>query len=144
MEKVLGQSVITAGGGVFVYLFGGWDVAFKVLVTFVVIDYITGIMVAYLNNNLSSAIGIKGIFKKIAILTTVVVAVLIDHAMGTDILRLGVILCLCGNEGVSLLENLTKLGAPIPQKLVDALIQLKGRGEELSGNTTKPTNKKSL
>lgn len=136
MEKILGQGFITAIGGGFIYLFGAWDIAFQVLVTLVVIDYATGVMVAYLNRKLSSQLGIKGIFKKIAILTTVAVAVLIDRVMGTNVLRLATIFCLCGNEGVSLIENLTKLGAPIPQKLVDALIQLKGKGDKEDGDKT--------
>ena len=134
MEKALGQGFVTAIGSGFLFLFGSWDVAFKVLVTLIIVDYVTGVMVAYVNNRLSSQLGIKGIFKKIAILTTVAVAVLIDRAMGTDLLRLATIFCLCGNEGISLLENLTKLGAPIPQKLVDALIQLKGKGDSKDEN----------
>ena len=130
MDKMFGQGVITGVGGVFIYLFGAWDIAFQVLVTLIVIDYVTGVMVAYLNKKLSSQLGVKGIFKKIAILTTVAVAVLVDRAIGTDVLRLATIFCLCGNEGISLLENLTNLGAPIPQKLVAALLQLKGKGDE--------------
>lgn len=129
MEKILGQSIITTFGGFFIYLFGAWDIAFQVLCTLIIIDYTTGVMVAYINKSLSSQLGVRGIFKKIAILTTVIVGVLVDRVMGTDILRLATIFCLCGNEGISLLENLTKLGAPIPQKLVDALIQLKGKGD---------------
>lgn len=130
MDKMFGQGIITGFGGVFIYLFGAWDIAFQVLVTLLIIDYGTGVMVAYLNKELSSQLGIKGIFKKVAIVTTVAVAVLIDRIIGTDVLRLATIFCLCGNEGISLLENLTNLGAPIPQKLVDALIQLKGKGDE--------------
>ena len=140
MEKVLGQGFVTAIGSGVIFLFGAWDIAFQVLVTLIIIDYVTGVMVAYINNKLSSQLGIKGIFKKIAILTTVAVAVLIDRAMGTDILRLATIFCLCGNEGISLLENLTNLGAPIPQKLVDALIQLKGKGDSQDGDTKKTIN----
>lgn len=130
MEKVVGQGIITSLGGMFFYFFGGWDIAFQVLVALIVIDYISGVMVAIINKNLSSQLGIKGIFKKIAILTTVIVAVLIDRAVGTDVLRLAVIFCLCGNEGISLVENLAKLGAPIPQKLIDILVQLRGKGDD--------------
>ncbi|MBU3812278.1 MAG: phage holin family protein [Candidatus Niameybacter stercoravium] len=130
MDKMFGQGIITGVGGIFIYLFGAWDIAFQVLVSLIFIDYATGVMVAYLNKKLSSQLGIKGIFKKIAIVTTVAVAVLIDRVIGTDVLRLATIFCLCGNEGISLLENLTNLGAPIPQKLVDALMQLKGKGDE--------------
>lgn len=129
MDKALGQGIIASMSGIFIYLFGGLDIAFKVLVTLIVIDYITGVMAAYLEQKLSSQLGVRGIFKKIAILTTVIVAVLIDSAAGTDVLRLATIFCLCGNEGISLLENLAKLGAPIPEKLMIALLQLRGKGD---------------
>lgn len=129
MDKVLGQGFVTAIGGGLAFLFGSWDMAFKVLVTLIVIDYGSGVMVAYVDKNLSSQLGVKGIFKKIAILTTVAVGTLIDRVMGTDVLRLATIFCLCGNEGISVLENLTKLGAPISPKLVNALMQLRGKGD---------------
>ena len=134
MDKVLGQGFVTAIGSGFLFLFEAWDIAFQVLVTLIIIDYGTGVMAAYLNSKLSSKLGIEGIFKKIAILTTVAVAVLIDRVMGTNVLRLATIFCLCGNEGISLLENLTKLGAPIPEKLVGALIQLRGKGDSKDEN----------
>lgn len=129
MNKVIGQGVITASGGLFIYLFGACDSAFMVLVTLILCDYITGVMVAIIEKKLSSQLSIKGIFKKIAILTTLIVAVTLDRLMGTDVLRMATIFCLCGNEGISLLENLASLGAPIPQKLIDVLLQLKGKGD---------------
>ena len=71
----------------------------------------------------------------VGILICVIVAVMADKVLGTDnTLRLAIILCFCGNEGISILESLTKLGVPIPQKLLDALLQLKGNGGNKDAN----------
>lgn len=55
---------------------------------------------------------------------------LIDRAMETDYLRMATIFCLIGNEGISILENLSKLGVPIPKKILNTLIQLRSTGDE--------------
>ena len=127
MDKLFGQLAITSVSGMFIFLFGAWDIAFQVLCVFMVLDYVTGVMSAFVNRKLSSKQGIKGIFKKLAILCTIIVAVMLDRVLDTDALRIATILCLVGNEGISLLENLTRLGAPIPGQIVDALSQLRGK-----------------
>ncbi|MGL5330942.1 MAG: phage holin family protein, partial [Peptostreptococcaceae bacterium] len=92
-------------------------------------DYITGVMVGYTTKKLSSATGIMGIFKKVGIVICVMVACMADKVIGTEnTLRLAIILTFAGNEGISILENVAKLGVPIPQRLLDALLQLKGKG----------------
>ena len=130
MEKVIGHTLTGVIAGIVTYLFGAWDVAFQVLCVFMVIDYITGTMCGYVTKELSSQIGFKGILKKVAMLISIIVAVEVDRVLETDVLRIAVIFCLIGNEGISLLENLTKLGVPIPERLVNALLQLKGKGDE--------------
>ncbi len=130
MEKILGQGIVTTVGAGLIWLFGAWDIAFQVLIILMIVDYITGVMVGYISKQLSSQRGIQGIFKKIAILITVIVAVAVDRVIGSNMLRMATIFCLVGNEGISLLENLSRLGAPIPGKLVNALLQLKGKGDE--------------
>ena len=83
-------------------------------------------MVGYSTKNLNSKIGVRGLFKKAGILICVIFAVMSDKVVGTDnTLRFAIILCFCGNEGISILENVAKLAVPIPQKLLDALLQLK-------------------
>ena len=129
MEKLFGQIAITSASGIFIFLFGAWDIAFQVLCVFMVLDYLTGVMSAFVNRKLSSKQGINGIFKKLAILCTIIVAVMLDRVLDTDMLRLATIFCLIGNEGISLLENLTTLGAPIPIQIVDSLSQLRGKGD---------------
>lgn len=127
--KEYGNFVVASVTGILLWLFGAWDMALQVLLALIITDYITGLMVGYSVNNLSSKIGFNGVFKKAGILICVIVAVMADKVIGTDnTLRLAIILCFCGNEGISVLENVTKLGVPIPQKLLDALLQLKGNG----------------
>lgn len=130
MEKVIGHTLTGVIAGIVTYLFGAWDVAFQVLCVFMVIDYITGTMCGYVTKELSSQIGFKGILKKVAMLISIIVAVEVDRVLETDVLRIAVIFCLIGNEGISLLENLTKLGVPIPERLVNALKQIKSKGED--------------
>lgn len=102
------------------------------LVAFVVIDYITGIMCAVVDKKLSSAVGFKGIFKKVLIFALVGVGHILDtRVIGTgSVLRTAVIFFYLSNEGISLLENAGHLGLPIPKKLKSILEQLHDRSEK--------------
>lgn len=141
--KQYGNFIIASITGWLLWLFGAWDITLQVLVALIIADYITGLMVGYSTKNLNSKIGVKGLFKKAGILICVIVAVMADKVVGTDnTLRFAIILCFCGNEGISILENVTKLGVPIPQKLLDALLQLKGNGGAKDADTEKTINNK--
>lgn len=120
------QMAITAVGGWLGYFVGGVDGLMTALIIFMVIDYITGLMCAIADRKLSSAVGFKGIFKKVLIFMLVGVAHIMDmHVIGTgDALRSAVICFYLSNEGVSLLENAGHLGLPIPEKLKVILAQL--------------------
>lgn len=102
------------------------------LIAFVVIDYITGVMCAIINRELSSAVGFKGIFRKVLIFLLVGIANIIDvQVIGTGaVLRTAVIFFYISNEGVSLLENAGHLGLPIPEKIKTVLEQLHDRAEK--------------
>lgn len=108
------------------YFLGGWDGFLYALVTFVVIDYLTGIMVAILEKRLSSEVGFRGIFKKVLIFSLVAIGHIIDsHLLQTgNTIRTAVIFFYLSNEGISILENTAKIGLPIPEKLKGALEQL--------------------
>lgn len=113
------------------WLLGGFDVALQVLFVMIILDYLSGVLVGYKLGELSSKKGKEGIIKKIGILMCVIVAVLTDKVVGTDnLLRTAIIICFVGNEGISILENATNLGVPIPKKLTDALLQLKGKEDK--------------
>lgn len=113
------QVVIAAIGGYIGWFIGGFDELLFVLVAFVVIDYITGIMVAVIDKQLSSRIGFKGIFKKMLIFIFVGVGHLIDVYIlkNGSALRIAVIFFYLSNEGLSILENSGNIGLPIPESL---------------------------
>ena len=119
-------------GGWLGYLLGGLDGLMIALIIFMVLDYITGLMCAVIDKKLSSAVGFKGICKKVLILMLVGVANVVDiHIVGTgSALRSAVICFYLSNEGLSLLENAAHIGLPIPDKMKDVLAQLHGREDK--------------
>ena len=125
------QLVFSALGGWIGYFLGGCDGLLYALIAFVVIDYITGVMCAIINKQLSSEVGFKGIFRKVLIFLLVGIANIIDaQVIGTGaVLRTAVIFFYISNEGVSLLENAGHLGLPIPEKIKTVLEQLHDRAE---------------
>lgn len=126
------QLIFTAVGGWLGYFLGGCDGLLYALIAFVVIDYITGVMCAIIDRKLSSAVGFKGIFRKVLIFLLVGIANIIDvQVIGTGaVLRTAVIFFYNSNEGVSLLENAGHLGLPIPEKIKTVLEQLHDRAEK--------------
>ncbi|MGO1368505.1 phage holin family protein [Senegalia sp. (in: firmicutes)] len=126
------QIIIAAVGGWLGYFLGGYDEFLYALIAFVVIDYLLGVMCAILEKHLSSDIGAKGIFKKVVIFSLVAVAHIIDKNIIGDgsAIRTAVIFFYLSNEGISIIENSTRLGLPIPAKLVDVLEQLKDGGDK--------------
>ena len=125
------QLIFSAIGGWLGYFLGGCDGLLYALIAFVVIDYITGVMCAIINRELSSAVGFKGNFRKVLIFLLVGIANIIDvQVIGTGaVLRTAVIFFYISNEGVSLLENAGHLGLPIPEKIKTVLEQLHDRAE---------------
>ena len=125
------QLIFSAVGGWLGYFLGGCDGLLYALIAFVVIDYVTGVMCAIINRELSSAVGFKGIFRKVMIFLLVGIANIIDvQVIGTGaVLRTAVIFFYISNEGVSLLENAGHLGLPIPEKIKTVLEQLHDRAE---------------
>ena len=126
------QMAVAEIGGWLGYFLGGMDGLMIALIIFTVLDYITGLMCAVIDKKLSSAVGFKGICKKVLILMLVGVAHIVDlHVVGTgDALRSAVVCFYLSNESVSMLENAAHLGLPIPEKLKSVLAQLHGREDE--------------
>ena len=131
------QAAIAAIGGYLGYFVGGVDGLMTALLIFMVLDYITGLMCAIADKQLSSAVGFKGICKKVLILMLVGVAHIVDlHVVGAgDALRSAVVCFYLSNESVSMLENAAHLGLPIPDKMKDVLAQLHGRTDEIDKAT---------
>ena len=132
------QIAITALGGWLGYFLGGLDGLLIALIVFAALDYVTGVMCAIADHELSSAVGFKGICRKVLIFMLVGIGHILDvHVVGTgSALRTAVICFYLSNEGVSLLENASQLGLPVPGKLKAILQQLHGRAEkdEENGN----------
>lgn len=126
------QLLFTALGGYLGWFLGGLDGFMYALIAFVVIDYLTGLMVAVLEKKLSSEIGFRGIFKKVLIFILVGIGHIIDVNViqNGSIIRTAVIFFYLSNEGISILENSAKIGLPIPKKLKDVLKQINKEEEE--------------
>ena len=125
------QLVFTAIGGWLGWFLGGCDGLLFALIAFVAVDYITGVMCAIVDKNLSSSVGFKGICRKVMIFLLVGIAHILDaQVIGAgSVLRTAIIFFYLSNEGVSLLENAAHLGLPVPEKLKDVLQQLHDRAE---------------
>lgn len=121
----------TGAGGAIVSYFLGWNEALEALLVLMVIDYITGLLAAYINPNLqlNSNRGFKGICKKIMILLLIVLAHELEKATGIPAVQSVVVWFFIGNEGLSIIENAAKAGVPIPAKLRDTLEQLQSEKE---------------
>ncbi len=120
------QIAFSALGGFIGWFLGGNDGFIYALLAFVAIDYITGIMCAIADKELSSEVGFKGICKKVLIFALVGIGNLLDiYILGqAGIMRNVVIFFYLSNEGVSILENASHLGLPVPEKLKEILKQL--------------------
>jgi toxin secretion/phage lysis holin len=129
------QLAFATTGAFLGWFLGGLDGFLYALIAFVVIDYLTGILCAIVDKKLSSEIGAKGIFKKVLIFALVGVAHILDTQIlvstgNGGVLRTAVIFFYLSNEGVSILENASHIGLPIPKKLKEVLKQLHGSDDE--------------
>ena len=126
------QLIFTGIGGWLGYFLGGCDGLLYALLAFVVIDYLTGIMCAINDHTLSSEVGFRGICRKVLIFLLVGIANILDvNIIGSgSVLRTAVIFFYISNEGVSLMENASHLGLPVPEKIKAVLEQLHDRAED--------------
>lgn len=114
-------------GGYLGWILGGVDGFLYALVVFVLIDYITGVMLAVLEQRVSSDIGFRGIFKKVLIFLMVAMGNIIDFYLlkNGSVIRTAIIFFYISNEGISIIENASKIGLPVPEKLKRVLEELK-------------------
>lgn len=120
------QIAFAAVGGWLGWFLGGCDVLLYALLAFAVVDYVTGVMCAIVDKKLSSSVGFKGIFRKVLIFVMVGIAHILDTQIigNGSVLRTAVIFFYISNEGVSLLENASHLGLPVPEPVKTVLKQL--------------------
>ena len=124
--KEIYNSIIATLLTSFIYLVGGIDVAMSCLLISIAIDYISGLIKGIITKQLSSKTGFRGILKKVACLLVVMLAVLVDRVTGeTGAIRTLVIYYFVANEGLSIIENLSQAGVPIPQTIKKTLRVMK-------------------
>lgn len=125
------QIAFAAVGGWLGWFLGGCDGLLYALLAFAVVDYVTGVMCAIVDKKLSSSVGFKGIFRKVLIFVMVGIAHILDTQIigNGSVLRTAVIFFYISNEGVSLLENASHLGLPVPEPVKTVLKQLHDRSE---------------
>lgn len=118
--------------------FGGWDKGLITLVTFMAIDYITGLMLAGVfkkskkskNGGLESKVGFKGLCKKCTVLLFVLIAHRLDLMTETNYIRDAVVIAFIANEAVSITENATLMGVPLPNVIIKAIDILNKKGDD--------------
>lgn len=117
------------------YLFGGWNTMIQTLLLFMILDYLTGIIVAGVfhkssksaSGALSSKAGFKGLAKKIVILIVICLSYRIDIMLNlNNTLYSIVVIAYIANESISILENAIAMGIPVPKKLEEAIENMKG------------------
>lgn len=124
-------------GSAIAALFGGWDEALVTLIIFMVIDYVSGLIVAGVfhtskkteSGTLESRAGWKGLCRKGVTLLFVLVAHRLDMAIGVDYIRNAVIIGFMANELISIVENAGLMGIPLPKAIQNAIDVLTDKSE---------------
>lgn len=129
--QIIIDSIAGAVGAVLGFMYGEVNGLFWALIAFMATDYITGVVVAAINKQLSSEVGFKGLAKKLMILVFVSLGHIADMYVldGTPVAMSAVMLFYIANEGLSIIENAGNLGLPVPKKLKDIMVQLKKESE---------------
>lgn len=134
MDNVVDALRIAAAGigGIVTHIWGPWDALIVALVAMVIIDYITGVIKAAVQGKLSSAVGFRGLLKKVAIFLLVAVGVMVDRVIPAtnEAVRSAVIFFYIANEGLSILENAGELGLPLPAALKKSLEKMQDKEEK--------------
>ena len=129
------MAAFSAIGAAFSFLVGGVDKLVSALLVFVVLDYVTGLIAAWKTATLDSKKGFAGIKRKVVMLVIVIMAHWIDACLfGFSTCRSMVIFAYMGNEGLSILENLDRIGygEHIPGFIREKLSQLRTEKESLN------------
>ena len=138
MKEIL-CTVIGIIGSFIAGLLGGWDTALITLITFMAIDYVSGLVVAgvFKKSNksesgaLESRAGFKGLCRKCMTLLFVLVAYRLDIMIGTDYIRNAVIIAFCANETISITENAGLMGVPVPDVIKKGIDILQKKGDSI-------------
>ena len=136
-DKVL--KILAGIAGAIAGLFGEWTTMLTILVVVMAIDYISGVIVAACGRSpkteaggLSSKVGFIGIAKKGFIMLLVLLATLLDRAIGNEamVFQSSLVFYYIANEGLSILENAALMGVKFPEKIRKALETLRDKEDE--------------
>lgn len=137
MRDSVYAALVVACTGITTFL-GGADTALKALAVLMVVDYLSGLVVALVFKNspksstggLNSGVGFKGICKKLFMVAMVGVANILDNVLGTNFVRTGLVFTLVSNETISIVENAGLMGIPVPNVVMEAIDILKEKDKE--------------
>ena len=129
MKSISFSSIISVIGTTLCSLLGGWDTPLQFLVVFMILDYLTGLAAAIKQKRVNSEVMYWGGIRKSAILVVIVIATMFDElaATGAPVFRTLAIYFYISREGISIMENLGKIGVPLPAFIRQLLIQLKDK-----------------
>ena len=133
---VLCAGIGALGAGIASF-FGGADAALVTLTIFILVDYVTGLVVAGVfhrspkteNGALESKAGLKGLLRKGGMLLMVLIACRLDLMLGAHFIRDACVIALITNEALSIIENLGLMGVPIPAPIINAIEVLKAKAD---------------
>jgi toxin secretion/phage lysis holin len=128
-NKNIFSAFIGLVGAAITTLLGGWSAGLTTLLIFMIIDYISGLLVAGVfkasnkseTGALNSKAGWKGLAKKSMTLFFVLIAYRLDLMIGTNYIRDAVVIGFCVNELISIVENAATMGLPLPPVLIKAI-----------------------
>ena len=121
MKQIAANSGIAFIGSAIAYFFGEWSQLLMLFFFVIIMDYLTGVMAAVVEKNLSSAIGYKGIIKKFGMVLVVALAHQLDQFTGQNVIMTGAIFFFIANELVSITENYGRIGLPLPPQLKNVI-----------------------
>lgn len=128
MDRITVSAVLAGISAILLTIFGAWSAAMTALVILIALDIVSGWTRAIVQKELTSDASWKGMLKKMLIILAVAVAAQADILVKSgELIRDAVVIFYCATEGLSILENLTAAGLPIPSVLRDALKGLNGK-----------------
>lgn len=135
-ENIIKAALTVASAGIFVY-FQALAVPVIILILVMACDYVTGMIKAWITKQINSKCGIIGIIKKLCYLLVVCCGVGVDWIIKATLAQAGIsysmtfafgmmaCIWLIINELISILENLSVIGVPLPGFLTKTISKLK-------------------
>jgi toxin secretion/phage lysis holin len=127
MKQIAANSGIAFIGSAIAYFFGEWSQLLMLFFFVIIMDYITGLMAAIIEKNVSSAIGFKGLIKKFAMVFIIALCHQLDKFTGNSVIMTGAIFFFLANELVSITENYGRIGLPLPPQLKNIIKTLRDK-----------------